>query len=153
MPARQSKRQYMKRNVTIGESTLAKLIIKTTSKEIWDNINEIRGKNAKHSNPTLEVEGQYFTTSQEKANSLVNHYQKVSSTDSLMTKVRHFGYKIYDLRIIEVVELRTKRALNKQKTQTQTTKGINNVDTRSWKSLEACKHFLQTTTKHITDIS
>ena len=62
---------------------VSKITHKTTSKEIWDNINKIRGKNAKQNNPTLEVEGQYFITSQEKANALVNHYQKVSSTNSL----------------------------------------------------------------------
>ena len=55
---------------------------KTTSKDIWDKINRIRGKKS-NSNAALLVDGKPVISNKDKANVLVSHYQKVSSTQNL----------------------------------------------------------------------
>ena len=55
---------------------------RTTSKDIWDKIQRIRGKTTS-SNATLLVNKQPIVNNKDKANTLANHYQKVSSTTNL----------------------------------------------------------------------
>ena len=74
---------------------------RTSSKEIWDKVNRIRGKHSSN-NPTLMVDDTPIIKDTDKASTLAKHYQAVSSNSNLPDKfvpIKKKTEKVIDLMV------------------------------------------------------